>query len=101
MDKKQIENQAKYWRLSANHDYDTMISLFNSKRYSDTLFYGHIVLEKLLKALIVINNEISAPMLHNLPMLAKSLNLNFYKVCNRTYTINYLNKIKSLYNNLC
>ena len=31
-----------YWKKTAQHDYDTMITLFENKRYSDSLFYGHI-----------------------------------------------------------
>lgn len=46
-----------YWIKTARHDYKTMQGLFESKRYSDSLFYGHIVLEKVLKALVIQKNK--------------------------------------------
>lgn len=49
MSKEDIKKLIKYWVETAKHDYETMISLFKSKRYSDSLFYGHIVLEKNIK----------------------------------------------------
>lgn len=128
MDKDKVKKQAEYWFLTAKHDYDTMRSLFDSRRYSDSLFFGHIVLEKILKSLFVIENEESAPMIHSLSVLAKmakvnlteaeirllqkmnqfnvrsrypDYKLNFYKICDRDYTVNYLNKITGLYQNLC
>lgn len=39
-----------YWKSTAEHDYDTMISLYRSKRYDACLFFGHLILEKILKA---------------------------------------------------
>ncbi len=128
MDKNKVKKQAEYWFLTAKHDYDTMRSLFNSRRYSDSLFFGHIVLEKILKSLFVVENEETAPMIHSLVVLAKltkvnlaenekhllqkmnqfnvrsrypDYKLNFYKICDRDYTVNYLNKIEALYNRLC
>ena len=128
MDKEKVKKQAEYWFLTAKHDYDTMKSLFDSRRYSDSLFFAHIVLEKILKSLLVLENEKSAPMIHDLSMLARlakvnlteaeggllekmnqfnirsrypDYKLNFYKICDRNYTVNYLKKINALYQNLC
>jgi HEPN domain-containing protein len=39
-----------YWVESANEDYETMLAMYDSKRLSWTLFVGHLVIEKLLKA---------------------------------------------------
>jgi len=39
----------KYWKATADHDYDTMVSLYKLKRYDACLFFGHIVLEKIKK----------------------------------------------------
>jgi len=47
MDHKQV---ASYWYKTAAHDIKVMRSLFNNGHYSDALFYGQLVLEKLLKA---------------------------------------------------
>ena len=47
-----------------------MLGLFSIKRYSDSLFYGHIVLEKILKALVVQKIGEKLPKIHNLETLA-------------------------------
>ena len=128
MTKKQFEVQIKYWFLSAKHDYETMLGLFKIKRYSDTLFYGHMVLEKILKALVVAESNRLAPLIHDLTILTKlakieiededksllesiyyfnirsrypGYKLEFYKICDYEYTIGYLNKIIDLYKKLC
>ena len=46
-----IQGLVNYWLKTAEHDYDTMIGLFKIRRYSDCLFFGHIILEKVLKAI--------------------------------------------------
>jgi len=101
-----------------------MLFLFRNKRYSDSLFYGHIVLEKILKALIVQNTKNEAPKIHDLVELSKKaklklslkeqtylkivnrfnmrtrypdVKLNFYKLCNLKYTKPHLDKIKNFY----
>jgi len=128
MTKKKVEIQVKYWYLSSKHDYETMLSLFRTKHYSDALFYGHIVLEKILKALVVINRRESAPLIHDLIILVKltklelgagdkkllqsvyyfnirsrypDYKLEFYKICDYSYTSKYLNRIIALYHALC
>lgn len=40
-----------YWRTTADNDFNTMLNLYNSKDYHWSLFIGHLVIEKLLKAL--------------------------------------------------
>lgn len=55
---------------TARHDFETMLGLFRIKRYSDSLFYGHIVLEKILKAFVVKETKKDAPRTHNLLVLA-------------------------------
>jgi len=128
MNKYQVKRQAQYWFLSSKHDYDTMLGLFQIKRYSDALFYGHLVIEKILKALFVANNKKHSPLIHDLVALYKitvseilpdeinflktvnSFNIrsrypdykfNFYKKCDFDYTNFYLIKIKFFYHNLC
>jgi len=44
MKKEKSEKIAGYWNKTAQHDYKTMMGLFDIKRYSDCLFFGHIVL---------------------------------------------------------
>ena len=41
----------KYWMESSENDYDAMKNLYKSKNYNWCLFIGHLVIEKLLKAL--------------------------------------------------
>jgi HEPN domain-containing protein len=65
-----------YWLDSSDDDFDTMMAMFESKRYSWSLFIGHLMIEKLLKALYVkINNEFS-PFSHNLLRLAEKCKLD-------------------------
>ena len=115
-----------YWLKTAEHDYDTMLALFKSKRYSDSLFFGHIVLEKILKALVVKKTKKQAKYTHNLLILLKKAGmkniftkkdikllgivndfnlrtrypdykLKFYKKATKIYTEKYLFCIKNLY----
>ena len=66
------DEHVKYWLNSAGHDLETAESLFASGRYDWCLFIGHLVLEKTLKALVVLNNEDNLPpKIHNLVKLAK------------------------------
>lgn len=123
-----IHEIVEYWLKTAKHDYDTMQGLFKIKRYSDALFYGHIVLEKLLKAHVVQVTQKQAPYTHDLVRLQdyaklslseKELDLldlvndfnirtrypeyklEFYRRCTRKYAENHLTQIVSLYKKLC
>jgi HEPN domain-containing protein len=56
-----------YWLLSAEEDAATMNYLFRGKRYVHSLFFGHLYLEKICKALWIKNNKDSyPPKIHNL-----------------------------------
>ena len=117
-----------YWLKTSKHDYETMLILFNAKKYSNCLFYGHIVLEKILKALVVKATDSHAKPIHNLLILCKQAEislereeleflsevnkfnlkarypdykLSFYKLCTYKYTKAKLEKIKSIYKKLC
>lgn len=90
-------------------------------------FYGYIVLEKILKALVVKNVRDEAPRIHDLVELSKRAKLdlsekeleylkvanrfnmrtrypdvkfNFYKMCDLKYTKPHLENIKNLYKKL-
>lgn len=105
-----------------------MNGLFKIKRYSDSLFYGHIVLEKILKAHVVHKIKKQSEYTHNLVKLMHEAGINlseseqdildivndfnirarypdeklrFYKQCTKKYSEYYLKQIKSLYKNLC
>ena len=110
-----------YWVDSSDEDFETMIVMFDSKRYSWSMFVGHLMMEKLLKALFVrVNNEFP-PFIHNLLRLAEkcTLDLNeentlffatvtafninaryddykmsFQKTCTPEYTAKWIEQIK-------
>jgi HEPN domain-containing protein len=49
--------------------------LYEVDSFAHALFFGHLYLEKLLKALIVKQSTAHAPFIHNLEMLAKKTGL--------------------------
>lgn len=65
------ETLIQYWTVSSDKDAETMGHLFNSGDYLWSLFIGHLVIEKLLKALYVKNVDITPPFHHNLVRLAE------------------------------
>ena len=74
--KMKIEEHIKYWVESADHDLDSAESLFAAGKYDWSLFIGHLVLEKILKALYVQDNQNQLPpKTHNLVKLAENTNI--------------------------
>ncbi len=61
-----------HWIESGERDFKTMNNLFKSKDYSWSLFVGHLVIEKLLKACYIKNNHQHPLMIHNLVKLAET-----------------------------
>ena len=117
-----------YWIINSKEKRKTMKNLYKSRRYADCLFFGHLMLEQILKALIVKETSEHAPRKHNLPHLAKLAKLSidddsikllakinefnmqarypdekflFYKSCTKSYTDEYYEKINYLYKYLC
>ena len=113
----------KYWIDSSDRDFTTMEHLFEKEDYQWSLFIGHLVIEKLLKAYFVKNIDSKHPPIHNLLRLAERANLQlceerkdilvtvttfniqaryddyklaFYKTCTREYTEKWINEIKGL-----
>jgi len=128
MTEKEIKNAIEYWKNVAEHDHKTMEYLFKGKEYSNTLFFGHIVLEKVLKGLFVKKLGEQPPFTHDLVRLEELTGLGlskkdiiflndvnefnirarypekklaFYKKCTLKYTKENLEKIENLYKNLC
>lgn len=66
-----FKNIIQYWKQSSEKDIEVAQSLFQNKHYSHTLFFCHLALEKLLKAVYVSRNNIHAPYIHDLVILAK------------------------------
>ena len=63
MDKEQL---IEYWIKSSEMDMKTMNHLFETADYHWALFIGHLVIEKLLKALYIKNKDINVPRIHDL-----------------------------------
>jgi HEPN domain-containing protein len=65
----------KYWIESSDDDFETMLAMFETKRYSWALFVGHLLIEKLLKAYYVKVKQDFPPFMHNLLRLAELADL--------------------------
>ncbi len=128
MTEKEVKNTIKYWETTAKRDYDTMLGLFKIERYPESLFFGHIVLEKALKRLVVKETREQALYTHDLVRLSKltkiclsknelellkiintfnirarypEQKLKLYKICTEKYTKDKLEKMTKLYKLLC
>lgn len=118
-----VEKIVNHWMETSEDDFNTMLTLFESKSCGWSLFLGHISTEKLLKALYVKRFKKHAPFTHNLYRLVElmdlemsdeyadwldeitSFNLNaryddykkeFYKLCTPDFTKSWIDKIKTL-----
>ncbi len=69
MNQKQIVD---YWQAEADESLAVMTHLFEKKDYSYALFFGHLAVEKIIKALFVQNISRDVPRSHNLLRLAKA-----------------------------
>jgi HEPN domain-containing protein len=71
----EIDKTINYWLDGAAYDLETGRSLLESKRFPYALFFGHLSLEKVLKALVVKATRQHAPYTHSLTLLASKTNL--------------------------
>jgi HEPN domain-containing protein len=70
--KMKTEEHIQFWVDSAENDLDTAEKLFAAEKFDWCLFLGHLVLEKVLKAHYVKDNENQMPpRIHNLVKLAE------------------------------
>jgi len=118
-----IKKTINYWREGADYDLETAEALFKIKRYPYALFFGHLSLEKILKALVVKESEKHAPYTHSLPLLSSKLPFiteeirkklarfmefylesrypeerkSFYKKCTKKFTEKSLKEIKVIF----
>jgi HEPN domain-containing protein len=113
----------KYWIDGSDDDFETMIAMFESNRYSWSLFIGHLMIEKLLKAYYVKIKSDYPPFIHNLLRLAEKTNLeltdeqkeqlvtvtafninaryddykmSFKNQCTPEFTMEWINKLKKM-----
>lgn len=112
-----------YWLKTSEEDLSAATILLGSKKFSHALFFGHLSLEKMFKALYINILEDYPPKTHNLILLAKSLDIEmseeiekqlieinsfnmearypdekfkFYKKCNKTFAHKYFSIILEL-----
>ena len=117
------KDKINYWIVSAENDWRAAGHLFEKGDYAYALFFGHLTLEKLLKAIFVMKKEDTPPMTHRLVFLAekaeielseKQLELleivtdfnlearypdekfSFYKKCTRDFSLKYLDQIEEV-----
>lgn len=119
-----VKEQIKFFKNSAERDWHTALILFKNKHYDSCLFFCHLAIEKLFKAIIADKTQKLAPFIHDLYTLAKLTNLNldkeregtlkvittfniagrysdakydFYKKCTFIFTKNNLKKCKEIF----
>lgn len=61
----------KSWVETADHSYETAKFLLKGKRYPECLFFSHLMIEKVLKALVVHRIKAHAPHTHKLVDLVR------------------------------
>lgn len=72
-DKKEV---IKFWLDGAQEDWEFAIGVWHSgKQLHNALFFGHLTLEKILKALHYQNRENHPLLIHDLPVLAERAGL--------------------------
>ncbi len=118
------EEIVKYWLNESEDALKVAEHLYEKGDYSYSLFFGHLCIEKLLKALYVLENKKHAPPIHNLTRLAElakielstelsdkmieitsfniearypDLKRTFRKICTKNFTEEKLNDIKRIY----
>ncbi len=80
-----------YWVKTSEKDWKAVMDLFKSKNYLQSLFWAHLVIEKLVKAHWVKDNEGNIPpKIHNIVYLADKTKLtiseddkNFFNIINQ------------------
>jgi HEPN domain-containing protein len=68
-----------YWIESSDRDYKTMNNLYKSKDYAWSLFVGHLVIEKLLKASFIKAKREHPPLIHNLLKISDLAGIKYSK----------------------
>lgn len=110
-----------HWIESSEKDFKTMMDLYETKNNNWALFIGHLVLEKLLKALYFKKTNAFPPLIHDLRRICEKANIeldesqritldsitrfnikaryddykqSFYLLCTDSFTIGWIEKIK-------
>lgn len=69
------EELVKYWISSSDRDFQAMMHLLEKGDYTWSLFIGHLVIEKLMKAWYVENISNTPPFIHDLVRLPEKASL--------------------------
>jgi HEPN domain-containing protein len=118
-----MKTHVKYWLAQSDNDLPVAESMLEKGHYTWCLFIGHLVLEKIFKAIYVKEHQNIAPRIHDLVKLAKSTSLNlneeqlvflsevsdfnmegrypdeknqFARRCDKEFTTDYLARIKEM-----
>lgn len=110
-----------HWVEGSDKDFKAMIDLYQTHNNNWALFMGHLVIEKLLKALYVKSKDEYPPMIHDLRRICEKadieldtsqqvlfdsisrFNINaryddykqsFYQLCTDSFTTEWIKKIK-------
>jgi HEPN domain-containing protein len=113
----------KYWAMTSAQDFETAEILFGNSRYHHALFFCHLSIEKILKALIVKKTQEAPPLVHDLVRLAErtgiklsanqknelaeinafniearydDFKLSFFKKANKRFASKYINKTRKI-----
>ena len=120
----EMNEYMEFWMDSSDDDFQAMMHLFEKGDYLHSLFFAHLVLEKLLKAHFVKDNSVDfPPKTHNLLLLSSQTKLsptvehlrllsqmnqfqldarypdykmNMYKIATEAYTKSLLNEIENV-----
>ena len=118
------EKTKNYWLESSAYDFETGKCLITTKRYPYALFFAHLALEKILKAIIIDKTGEHAPYSHSLIYLVKVSGISitddqadqlaeymdfhiesrypddkrsFYKKCTEKFTVSKFAEMENLY----
>ena len=72
-------DKVQYWLKSAEDDWQVSQHLFRNRDYSYSLFFGHLTIEKILKAIYVDRFDDNPPYTHRLIYLAEKASLRLSK----------------------
>lgn len=82
------EKLINHWVEGSDKNFEDMLAIYNAERYDWALYIGHLVLEKLFKALYVKTTEKeSAPIIHSLTRLASLCDIKLNEEQSRKLTI--------------
>lgn len=72
-----LAKQIDYWRSTSEQDIETASILVGVKKHLEGLFFCHLSIEKIIKALVVKETENIPPRSHDLFYLARIAKINF------------------------